>query len=76
MFYVETVDAAGNPTVYSTTATLNLTVTSATPAAIAIPANSTSTFPNGVTATLTSKHGTTNVTITGGGYTLHMPVSA
>jgi type II secretory pathway pseudopilin PulG len=75
-FYVETVDAAGNPVVYSTTTPLNLSVTSATPPTISIPANGTSTNPNTVTATLTSHNGVTNVNIAGGGYTLKVKVSA
>jgi hypothetical protein len=75
-FYVETVDAAGNPAVYSATTALNLSVTSATPGTISIPINGTSTNPNTVTATLTSHNNVTNVTITGGGYTLNVQVSA
>jgi hypothetical protein len=75
-FYVETVDAAGNPAVNSATTALNLSVTSATPATISIPTNTTSTNPNTVTATLTSHNNVTNVTITGGGYTLNVQVSA
>jgi hypothetical protein len=75
-FYVETVDAAGNPAVNSASTPLNLSVTSATPATISIPANGTSTNPNTVTATLTSHNNVTNVTIAGGGYTLNVQVSA
>jgi hypothetical protein len=75
-FYVETVDAAGNPAVYGATTALNLIVTSATPGTISIPANATSTNPNSVTATLSSHNGITHVTIEGGGYTLKVKVSA
>jgi hypothetical protein len=75
VFYVETVDAAGDPTSYSTAIDLNLSVSSATPATIKIPANSTSTDPNVITATLTAKGNTTTVTITGGGWTLTVLVT-
>jgi Tfp pilus assembly protein PilV len=75
VFYVETVDAAGDPTTYSTAVDLNLSVSSATPATITIPANSTSTNPNVITATLTAQNNTTTVVITGGGWTLTVVVS-
>jgi type II secretory pathway pseudopilin PulG len=76
VFYIETVDANGNPVVYSTTTVLNLSVNSATPNPITIPVGGTSTFPNGVTATLTNMNNTTMVTITGAGYTLNITVSS
>jgi Tfp pilus assembly protein PilV len=75
-FYLETVDATGNPVSYSGTNALVLGVTNATPSTISIPANNSSTSPNAVTATLASKSSTTTVTITGGGWTFTVVVSA
>jgi hypothetical protein len=75
-FYVEVVDALGNPTVYSATVPLTLSVSGGLPATVTVPATATSTSPNTVTATLTSQTGTTTVKITGGGYTLTVLVTA
>jgi hypothetical protein len=75
-FYVETVDAAGNPVTYSTVNALNLSATNATPATLAIPANASSTSPNALTATLASKQSTTTVTVSGGGWTFTVVVSS
>jgi type II secretory pathway pseudopilin PulG len=75
-FYIETVDAAGNPVAYSSTNALTLTVTSATPTSISIPANGSTTSPNALTATLASKSSTTTVTVKGGGWTFTVVVSS
>ncbi len=75
-FYMETVDATGNPVTYSSSNLLTLSVTNATPATISIPANGSSTSPNAVTATLASKQSTTTVTVSGGGWTLTVVVSS
>lgn len=76
VFYVETVDASGNPVVYSTTSALTIAVTGASTSAtpLTIPANASITSPETVTASLTSKSNTTNVTITAGPYTLNVTV--
>jgi Tfp pilus assembly protein PilV len=75
-FYLETVDAAGNPVTYSPSSPLNLNVTHATPATITIPATASSTSPNAVTATLASKNSPTTITVSGGGWTLTVVVSS
>jgi type II secretory pathway pseudopilin PulG len=75
-FYLETVDAAGNPVSYSPSSPLNLSVTNATPATISIPATGSTTSPNAVTATLASKQSPTTVTVSGGGWTLTVLVSS
>jgi hypothetical protein len=75
-FYLETVDAAGNPVTYSTLNPLNLNATNATPATLSIPANASSTSPNALTATLASKSSPTTVTVSGGGWTFTVVVSS
>lgn len=76
-FYVETVDAAGNPVVYSTTNSLTLAVAGATTdvTPFTIPPNTATTDPHTVTAVLLTSQGTTTVTITGATYTLIVKVS-
>jgi hypothetical protein len=77
VFYVETVDAAGNSVVYSTTGSLTINVSGATTsvAPLIIPTNAATTNPNTVTATLSSQNGTTSVVITAAGYTLNVKVT-
>lgn len=78
VFYVETVDAAGNPVAYSSSTALALNVTGATTSSspFTIPATGTSTDPNTVTAILTSKKNVTTVTISGGSYTMIVKFAA
>ncbi len=75
-FYVETVDATGSPVSYSPSNALSLGITNAAPTTISIPANSSSTSPNVVTAALSSNNSSVTVTITGGGWNLTVVVSS
>ena len=75
-FYLETVDATGNPVSYSSSNALPLGITNATPSTISIPASNASTSPSVVTATLSNNNSSVTITVTGGGWTLTVVVSS